>query len=151
MKSKILLLLIFCFLAIRVPAQDIEAIMVDQIESFCCESVRAHLDDYLIGLKRYPNAKGYIIFYGGRRYPFCAGFRQGDLPRHGELSLLVTGLEQHIKFRKFPLERIAWINGGYRENWSVEFWTTSKGAVPPIPTPTINRREIKYAKGNRFR
>jgi hypothetical protein len=150
MKSNILLLLIVCLFAIGISAQDIEAIQVDQIESFCCESVRAQLDSYLIEVKNDPDAKGYIIFYGGKRHPFCAGSRQGDLPRHGELSLLITTLEQHIKFRKFAPERIAWINGGYRENWSVEFWLASKNAAPPVPMPTVHKRDIKYAKGKPF-
>ena|ERR1044072_119933 len=149
MRKNILLLSIFCFLAAAISAQNSDAAKkTDELRSTCCEQVRAQLDNYLAELQNAPEATGYIVFYGGKAHPKCMGYQSA--PRRGELSLLITALEQHVKFRKFPAERIVWLKGGYKENWVVEFWIGQKGGTAPALSPEYRKKDIKYRKGEPY-
>jgi hypothetical protein len=107
------------------------------------------LDNYLVELQNAPESTGYVMFYGGKVHPKC-GERQTS-PRRGELSLLINTLEHHIKFRKFPVERIVWINGGYKKNWVVELWIGPKGGKMPALSPEYKKKDIRYQKGKPYR
>jgi hypothetical protein len=39
------------------------------------------------------------------------------------------------------------IDGGYREEFIQEIWIVPNGAKAPIPTPTLQEKDIKFAKG----
>ena len=50
-------------------------------------------------------------------------------------------------FVKQDLGRIVWVNGGYRENLTTEFWIVPNNADAPKPTPTVKEKEIKFKRG----
>lgn len=47
--------------------------------------------------------------------------------------------------------RLATIDGGFREHPAFEFWIVPDGAEAPRPTPTIDRKDIVYPKPTRVR
>jgi len=54
-------------------------------------------------------------------------------------------MQDIIAFYKFPMEKWLFINGGFRENFEVEFWLIPNGAAFPKPTATLET--MTYRKG----
>ena len=151
MRKLLSLIIICCVTVISVYAAlaQPEARLLDKFGDVCCEDEKARLDNFAIQLQGEPEAKGYIIFYGGRRhnYPYCHSSRQ-RLPRRGEAEARAARLKPYIvNSRGTNSDRIMVINGGYRESWEVELWIVPKGANPPNPTPTVQPQEIRFRKG----
>ncbi len=44
-----------------------------------------------------------------------------------------------------PSEKIVFIEAGFREKLTIEFWLVPLGAEPPKPNPTL--KKMKYQKG----
>ena len=76
----------------------------------------------------------YIIAYAGRTSP--RGHAINAL-RRMRTQLGTVGLN---------VNRIAVLDGGFRENAEYELWIFPQGAEPPKPTPTVDRRDIVYPK-----
>lgn len=151
MKNVILLLLLISFpTALAAQEADVRR-DYDEIGFWCCEDVRQRLDTFLLELQNDPEARGVVIFYGGRYHPTCHDDNEMRLPRRGELSYLITAIEKHFEFRKFPLDRIKWINGGYKEKVVVQLWHLPKGAETPSPEPTVLKKDIRFKVGKPFR
>ncbi|HEY0097859.1 MAG TPA: hypothetical protein VGB76_02795 [Pyrinomonadaceae bacterium] len=107
--------------------------------------MKAHLDNYAVGLAAAPEMQAYIIFYGGRR-------DNGRLPRRGEAERLAARLPNYlVKTRAIAPARITLINGGFREEWTAELWLSPRGAKAPAPAPTIAASEIKFRPERRRR
>lgn len=128
-----------------------EPTKVDEFASICCEDEKARLDYFSTELQNNPGAQGYIIFYGGRRYESCwyGGQRRGARrPRFGEAEKRAARIKPYlINQRGFDPQRITVVNGGYREAWMAELWIVPGGAKPPVPTPTLQRKDIRYRRG----
>jgi hypothetical protein len=97
-----------------------------------------------------PEARGYIVFYGGRRHasPFCSSSRQ-RLPRHGEAQARAARLKPYM-LRAWPTlepERVIVVDGGYREAWEAELWIVPKGGSIPKPTPTLKIQNMRFRRG----
>jgi hypothetical protein len=140
------------FLSIGASAIKIdEPRKVDEYADICCEDEQARLDSFAIELQNNPDATGYVIFYGGRRYPSC----WTDYPRHrpripykGEAEARAASIKPYLTdTRGMDRERIVVVNGGHRESWMAELWIVPKGAKFPAPTPTLRPEQIRYRKG----
>ena len=121
----------------------------DEFGDICCDDEKARLDNFANELRVNPDTVGFIIFYGGRRhrYPYCYG-EQLLTPRRGEAAARAARLKPFMMaVRGVPSERLIVVNGGYREEWSAEFWIVPKGTPPPRPTPTLRPEEIKFRRG----
>lgn len=124
---------------------------VDEYADICCEDEKARLDNFAIELQKDPNATGYVIFYGGRRYSSC----WYDYPRHrsripykGETEARAAVVRPYlVNQRGIEPERIVVVNGGHRESWMAELWIVPKGAQVPVPTPSLKPKDIRYRKG----
>jgi hypothetical protein len=96
---------------------------------------RARLDNFGIEVRSDPEAVGFIVGYGGRR------------SRRGEA---VRRLERAKKYlttvRGIPAVRLVTIDGGYREELTVELWALPKDVTPPAPAPTVDPSEVKFIK-----
>ena len=83
---------------------------VDEFRDICREGEKARLDNLAIELQNNPEAHGYIIFYGGRRYPSCwhSGRRYGARhPRFGEAEARAARMKPYlVNLRGFSPERI---------------------------------------------
>jgi len=122
----------------------------DQFGDIYCNDEKARLDNFVNLLRDAPEAKGYIIFYGGRwdHYPYPHRARR-RFPRRGEGEARAARLKPYILngWPTFKPERIVVINGGYRETWEAELWIVPQGADPPTPTPTVKPEELRFRRG----
>lgn len=76
----------------------------------------------------------YILAYAGRTTP--RGHAATAL-RRMRAQLMASGLDAG---------RIILVDGGFREEAAYELWTVPRGAEPPKPTPTVDRRQIVFPK-----
>ena len=97
------------------------------------EERKFHLARYAKQLRR-ENANAYIIGYG----PRVVEWEYNPLPdgkfRADQVAAWLSG------YLSFP--RVTAVDGGFREQTSVELWIVPRGASPPAPTPTVKRNEV---------
>ncbi|HBB88378.1 MAG TPA: hypothetical protein DC047_12260 [Blastocatellia bacterium] len=127
-----------------------EAAKFDEFGNIQCDDEKARLDNFAIQLQNQPDAKGYIIFHGGRRdrYPYPNSSRS-RLPRRGEAEARAARLKPYMinGWRGSDPGRIVVVNGGYRETWEAELWIVPSGVNPPAPTPTVKPQELRFRRG----
>ncbi|MBC7909727.1 MAG: hypothetical protein H7Y30_04450 [Pyrinomonadaceae bacterium] len=120
----------------------------DEFADICCEDEMARLDNFAIELQNNPEARGVIIFYGGRLYPSCYNRNQPRRPRRGEALMRTERMMEYlVRTRGINQTRLVWMNGGYRESWTAELWLLPKGADLPTATPTLQLKDIEFRKG----
>ena len=157
MKIRFMLTLICLFMfASTVFSQRHKAEKVDEFPWLPCSALLARADAILVLLQAEPDSKAYFIYYEGGTYPtfkktaegyerFKVDPARGDaLNRTKALSLYLT------KYRKVPAGRIVLVDGGYRGQYEVETWIVPKTAEPPVPTPTLTQKDVKFRKGKPF-
>lgn len=96
---------------------------------------KARLDNYAIALQNDPGAQGYIIAYGGRRG--TAGEAQARADRAKNYLVNTRGIDAG---------RLVTVDGGYREDLTVELWIVPTGATPPTASPTVDASEVQTVK-----
>jgi hypothetical protein len=113
----------------------------DEFGDINCEGEMARLDNFAVQLQNEPNAKGVVIFYGGRRF-------RGRLPKQGEAAARASRMKPYLVERRgTPSDRVVVIDGGYKEEFQVELWVIPADVTPPSPTPTVPAKDIKFQKG----
>jgi hypothetical protein len=85
---------------------------------------KARLDNFAIQLQQEPDAQGYIIIYAGRRS------RPGDAQKRADRAR-----DYLVSLRGIDARRIVTLDGGTREDLTVELWLVPTGAPAPIPRP----------------
>jgi hypothetical protein len=132
-----------------------QARKIDEMGQIRNAEICSRLDSLAFQLQANPDDRAYIIFYGGRKYlQFFYDRKKQDIvskevpAKRGEAQLRLLKWDDYLTFfRKIEKSRFEIINGGYREKFTVEFWLVPKGAKPPIPTPTLTEKDIKFGKG----
>lgn len=137
MKKHLFSFLIVLTFAFGISAQEKEAELYDEFGVITCEHIRKQLDLFIIELNNRPNSYGYVITYDGRY--------EGKLSVWGETYFLTNQIIRHFKHRNFPLNRILFVNGGFRENYIRKFYIVPKRTKPPKPKPTLDK--MRYRKG----
>ena len=113
----------------------------DEFGDIKCEDEYARLDNFAIQLQHEPQAKGVIIFYGGKTF-------RGKLPKRGEAEARAARLKPYLVGRRgIPSNQVIVINGGYAEEWRAELWIIPPGVSLPTPFTTVPVTEIKFRKG----
>ena len=113
----------------------------DEFGDIKCEDEMARLDNFAIQLQHETQAKGVIIFYGGKIF-------RGKLPRRGDAAARAARLKPYLVNRRgIPVTQVIVINGGYAEEWRVEIWIIPSGATLPVAQPTVPIKEIRFRKG----
>ena len=93
---------------------------------------KARLDTLANDLQQIPSAQAYIIAYGGRTSrPNEAQTRAG---RAKDYLVNIRGVDPG---------RIVTVDGGFREESTVEIWIVPVGAAPPMASPTVDPDEVK--------
>lgn len=92
-----------------------------------CET-GGRLDNFLIRVQENPDATGYIITYHGRN----------ALPADYEVIAYERIIKNHLTFRNQDASRFTFLNGGFREELSIELWLVPSGASEPTPTDTVS-------------
>lgn len=105
---------------------------LDEYPSPATAAQNERLDKFAIELLQEPDAQAYIIAYGGRR------------GRAGEAQSAADNAKSYLVTKRgFDASRIVTVDGGYRENLSVELWIVPGGATPPVASPTVDPSEVK--------
>ncbi|MCA1635019.1 MAG: hypothetical protein LC802_15350 [Acidobacteria bacterium] len=96
---------------------------------------KARLDNYAIELQNNPGAQGYIIAYGGR-----VG-RAGEAQRRADRAR-----DYLVNQRGISADRIVTVDGGYREELTVQLWIVPQGATPPTAEPSVDPSEVRTTR-----
>jgi hypothetical protein len=123
-----------------IKATSVVAREFDECNNCAFDDQKARLDNFGTELQNDPTAKGYIIAYGGRTSPIS------------QVERLMTRARDYLTTeRSIDGSRLVIVNGGFREQDSVELWIVPSGAAPPRATPTIQAGEVKPAGPTRRR
>lgn len=107
----------------------------DECNNCTFDDQKARLDNLAVELQNDPSTRAYIIAYGGRTSPLA------------QVEILMKRARDYIiEQRGIDAARITTLNGGFREDDSVELWVVPSGAAPPQATPTIQAGEVKPKK-----
>ena len=99
------------------------------------EDEQVHLDNFAIALQHDPTLIGYIIVYAGRRA--CAGEAKHHAIRARRYLIGVRGIQNN---------RVRYINGGYREKFTVILQPILRGAPALTASPTLRSSEVQIIK-----
>ena len=107
----------------------------DECNNCTFDDQKARLDNLAVELQNDPSTRGYVIAYGGRMSPL------------GQVEKLMSRAREYlVTQRGIDASRLVVVNGGFREDDSVELWVVPSGASAPLPTPTVQAGEIKRKK-----
>ena len=115
----------------RVP----EARKVDEYGNIRFNDEKARLDNYAIELQNDPTAQGYLVCYGGRTG------RTGEAQRRCDRAKNYL-----VSTRGIDASRIVTVDGGFREELTVELWVVPSGANPPTASPTVDPSEVRSTR-----
>lgn len=135
-----LILLAFCVFSLPFSAQESAAessvnpvekpkvtIKVDEFGRLGDCDASARVDNLFIQLNNIKDAKGYIITYSGLDL----------LPSQFNEPPILRQIKSSIMFRRFDLDRVVFIDGGFREKQGGEMFIVPFGSVLPEPSNTI--------------
>jgi hypothetical protein len=111
-----------------------DAIKVDEFSMIANGDLKARLDNLMNMLNAEPPSTGYIIIYTPRN---------GDKRNAARISRVIN---QSIQFRGFDKSRMTIVEGGFREEFMVEFYLTPAGAELPKATPTLDNSFVNQPK-----
>lgn len=147
---KILLTAFVVIFLFSVSGFSQEAVKVDEFGYTTCHGYLGKMSSLYINLNNNPDAKAYIFVYQGKLTKAIYD-KKGKLKRIDNISPpknqdkeIIGYLKRDVKFRSVPTDKIIFIEGGFREKFTIEFWLVPFGANPPQPTPTLSK--IKQRK-----
>ena len=104
----------------------------DECNSCSLNDQKARLDNLVVELQNDPSTRAYVIAYAGRMSPL------------GQVEKLISRARDYVvAHRGIDASRLTVVNGGFREEDSVELWIVPSGAAAPQPTPTVQMSEVK--------
>lgn len=107
----------------------------DECNSCTFDDQKARLDNLAVELQNDPSTRAYILAYAGRMSPL------------GQVEKLMNRSRDYlITQRGIDASRIVVVNGGFREEDSVELWIVPSGAAAPKPTPTVQMGDVNPGK-----
>ena len=112
-----------------------ESRKVDEYGNIKFNDEKARLDNYAIELQNDPTAQGYLVCYGGRTG------RTGEAQRRCDRAKNYL-----VSTRGIDASRVVTVDGGFREELTVELWVVPSGANPPQSTPTVDPSEVRPAR-----
>ena len=107
----------------------------DECNSCSFDNQKARLDNLAVELQNDPSTRVYILAYGGRMSPYGRAEK-----------LMIRARDYLITRRGIDASRIVGVNGGFREEDSVELWIVPSGAAAPTPTPTVQAGDVNPGK-----
>lgn len=108
---------------------------LDEYANLKAADENTRLDNFVIELQNDPTAQAYLIAYLGRK----------SRPDDGRKALN-KAKDYLTKSRGLAADRLVVIEGGYREQPTMELWLVPSGAPRPQATPTLRPDEVKPAK-----
>jgi hypothetical protein len=107
----------------------------DQFLSVAFDDDKARFDNLAIELQNSPDTTAYIVIYAGKNS------RAGQADLLGKRSMDYLTITRGVDAR-----RLVFVNGGYRDQDSIEIWLCPPGAHPPQPTPTVQPGDVRPAQ-----
>ena len=105
----------------------------DECNSCSNDDQKARLDNLAVELQNDPTTRAYILAYGGRMSPL------------GQVEKLMTRARDYLTTQRgIDASRLVVVNGGFREEDSVELWLVPSGAPAPRATPTVQAGDVKF-------
>lgn len=98
---------------------------------------KARLDNFAIQLQNEPGMKGYVIAYGGKRA------RVGEARARADRAVNYLTTKRGIE-----ADKIEAIDGGYREELTVELHMLPRDVSAPTPSPTVDPSEVQIIYDN---
>ena len=145
----------FSFSAIAQKAEKFDTFRISP-----CSYMMGALDNVLIKWEESKDKRIHIIYYTGR-FRKTETFNKIllDYPHRDDGLNWAKSIEIYLrarpglseKSRKLIQQKISINDGGFRENTIAEVWFLSKNAKPPKPTPTIEKKLIKFRKNKPFK
>ena len=111
---------------------EVLARKIDEYGNIRFNDEKARLDNFAIELQNDPTAQGYLVCYGGRRG------RTGEAQRRCDRAK-----DYLVTTRGITADRIVTVDGGFREDLTVELWIVPSGATPPAASPTVDPSEVR--------
>lgn len=137
-------ILIFVFSTFAQEAQKF-----DEIGDTSCEDYLNRMAEVVAILRFDQTTKVYLLIYEGKEQRYNARKDKSEilLPAYGSAKARIRSIKKLFKVHQQEslLERIVFVEAGFREEFTVEFWQVPLGAQPPKPTPTLTK--MKYRKG----
>ncbi len=96
------------------------------------EMASAYIDALRSAMQKYPNSKGIFVFYCGK---IC---------KYGEVEAHIRGLNVSLIGKGWKTSEFAILQGGYKENFTVEYWMVPEKVGLPIPNSTIGIKDVKF-------
>lgn len=115
-------------------------IKFDEYGNLAITEEHKRLDGFALMLQNEANTQGFIIAYAGRRA------RAGEAQARAERAKNYLVNTRHIESA-----RIVTVDGGYREELTVELFVGAKGGAAPIPSPTVCPGEVQIIKAGNVR
>ena len=107
----------------------------DEVGSLSFDDEQERLNKFALELVNDPGAMAYLIAYAGRR------------AYAGEAEALATRAKDYlVKNKGVSGERIVVMDGGHREERTMELWIVPTGAPPPFASPTIDGKDVEIIK-----
>ncbi|MBD0373348.1 MAG: hypothetical protein ICV60_21105 [Pyrinomonadaceae bacterium] len=110
--------------------------LFDQYGNIAFNDEKARLDNFAIQLQNEPGSQGYIIAYAGRRAR--ANEAQARADRAKDYLVNTRGIDPG---------RLVTVDGGFREDLTVELWIVPSGAAPPTASPTLQQSDVTIITG----
>ena len=153
MKKNLLTFIFIVSFVFTASAQTKEAQKIYEFGNTNCDDYLARMDYLLSKINNSTDSKGYVFVYSGKIKEFIYdknNKNQGTkyvFPEVSEAQELIGYLKRHHLFRRFPSEKIVFVEGGFREKFTIEFWLVPDEVDAPKPTPTL--KKIKQRKQTR--
>ncbi len=126
-----------------------QAELIDEFVNGSCEDYLSRMANAHYSLTADLNAKVYFLIYEGKEFRFNANGTKSKLvfPEYGLAKAKIRSIKEFFKTHQSEnlLDRIVFVEAGFRENFTLEIWSVPNGATPPKPTPTLTK--MKYRKG----
>ena len=93
------------------------------------------LDSFATLLRQETSNQGYVMVYAGRR------------ARLNEAAARASRIKNYlVKMRALDARRIVALDGGHREQATIELYLVPQGATPPLAAPTLKPEEVRIIK-----
>ena len=109
---------------------------IDSYGNIKFKDEKARLDGLVAELKKEPHAQGYIMVYAGRRA------RRGEAATRARLARKYL-----VKAKGLDARRIVALDGGYRQEFTVDLFVVPPGAAGPLMEPTVDPGEVQIFGG----
>ena len=120
------------------PPEDASTVRYKHFDEYSKVAVTdesARLDNFAAELENNQDFTGYVIAYAGRR----ARAKEAEANSNQIKNYLV-------RKRGVDANRVVVIDGGHREESSIELYVVPRSLPPPIPTPTIATGEVQIIR-----